>query len=33
MNKPGYDVGKLIAALKAFRAEFGVEVISSPARG
>ena len=33
INKPGYDVGKLIAALKAFRAEFGVEVIIEPGGG
>ena len=33
VNKPGYDVDKLIAALKAFRAEFGVEVILEPGGG
>jgi carboxynorspermidine decarboxylase len=33
INKPGYDVDKLIAALKAFRAEFGVEVILEPGGG
>lgn len=33
INKPGYDVGKLIAALAAFRAEFGVEVILEPGAG
>ena len=33
INKPGYDVGKLIAAIKAFRAEFGVEVILEPGGG
>ena len=33
INKPGYDVGKVIAALKAFRAEFGVEVILEPGGG
>jgi carboxynorspermidine decarboxylase len=33
INKPGYDVSKLIAALKAFRAEFGVEVILEPGAG
>jgi carboxynorspermidine decarboxylase len=33
INKPGYDVGKLITALKAFRAEFGVEVILEPGGG
>jgi len=33
INKPGYDVGKLIAAIKAFRAQFGVEVILEPGAG
>jgi carboxynorspermidine decarboxylase len=33
INKPGYDVDKLIPALKAFRAEFGVEVILEPGAG
>lgn len=33
INKPGYDVGKLIAAIKAFRAEFGVDVILEPGAG
>jgi len=33
MNKPGYDVDKLIAAVRAFRAEFGVEVILEPGAG
>lgn len=33
INKPGYDVGKLIAALKAFRAEFGLEVYLEPGAG
>jgi carboxynorspermidine decarboxylase len=33
VNKPGYDVDKLIAALKAFRAEFEVEVILEPGAG
>jgi carboxynorspermidine decarboxylase len=33
VNKPGYDVGKLIAAIKTFRAEFGVEVILEPGAG
>lgn len=33
MNKPGYDVGKLIAALKAFRAEFDIEVYLEPGAG
>jgi carboxynorspermidine decarboxylase len=30
INKPGYDVGKLIAAIKAFKAEFRVDVILEP---
>ncbi len=33
INKEGYDVDKLIAAIKAFRAEFGVEVILEPGGG
>ncbi len=33
VNKPGYDVAKLIGAIKAFRAEFGVEVILEPGAG
>lgn len=33
INKPGYDVAKLIAAIKAFRAQFGVEVILEPGGG
>jgi len=33
INKPGYDVNALIAAIKAFRAEFGVEVILEPGAG
>ena len=33
INKPGYDVAPLIAAIKAFRAEFGVEVILEPGAG
>jgi carboxynorspermidine decarboxylase len=33
INKPGYDVDRLIAALKAFRAEFGVDVILEPGAG
>jgi carboxynorspermidine decarboxylase len=33
MNKPGYDVSKLIAAIIAFRAEFGIEVILEPGAG
>ncbi len=30
INKPGYDVAKLIAAIKAFKAEFKVDVILEP---
>ena len=33
INKPGYDVDALITAIKAFRAEFGVEVILEPGAG
>ena len=33
INKPGYDVDALIAAIKAFRAEFDVEVILEPGAG
>ena len=33
INKPGYDVEALIKAIKAFRAEFGVEVILEPGAG
>jgi carboxynorspermidine decarboxylase len=33
INKPGYDVGALIAAIKEFRAEFGIEVILEPGAG
>jgi carboxynorspermidine decarboxylase len=33
VNKPGYDVAKLIAAIKAFRSEFTVEVILEPGAG
>jgi carboxynorspermidine decarboxylase len=33
INKPGYDVARLIAAIKAFRAQFGVEVILEPGAG
>ena len=33
INKPGYDVAALIAAIKAFRAEFDVEVILEPGAG
>lgn len=33
INKPGYDVDALILALKAFRAELGVDVILEPGAG
>ncbi len=33
INKPGYDVARLIAAIKAFREKFGVEVILEPGGG
>jgi carboxynorspermidine decarboxylase len=33
VNKPGYDVAKLIAAIKAFRADFPIEVILEPGAG
>ena len=33
INMPGYDVAKLIAAIKAFRAEFNVEVVLEPGAG
>ncbi len=33
INKPGYDVSKLIAAIKAFRAEFKADVILEPGAG
>jgi carboxynorspermidine decarboxylase len=33
INKAGYDIDKLIAAIKALRAEFGVEVILEPGAG
>ena len=33
VNKPGYDVAKLIAAIKAFRSQFAVEVILEPGGG
>ncbi|MGE0023147.1 MAG: carboxynorspermidine decarboxylase [Hyphomicrobium sp.] len=33
MNKPGYDVDKLIAGLKAFKSEFDVEVYLEPGAG
>jgi carboxynorspermidine decarboxylase len=33
VNKAGYDVDRLIAAVKAFKAEFGVQVILEPGAG
>jgi len=33
INKPGYDLGKLIAAIKHFRNEFSVDVILEPGAG
>ncbi|WP_340693134.1 carboxynorspermidine decarboxylase [Hyphomonas sp.] len=33
LNKPGYDVDALIAAIKAFRAKFDVEVVLEPGAG
>ncbi len=33
LNKPGYDVDALIAAIKAFRARFDIEVILEPGGG
>ncbi len=33
INQPGYDVAKLIAAIKAFRAAFKVEVVLEPGAG
>ena len=33
LNKPGYDLPKLIAALRAFKAEFNVDVILEPGAG
>lgn len=33
LNKPGYDVSVLIDAIKAFKAEFGVEVVLEPGGG
>lgn len=33
VNKPGYDVDALIAAIKAFRAEFKVDVVLEPGAG
>ena len=33
INKPGYDIEKLIAAIQAFKAAFSVEVILEPGAG
>ena len=33
INKPGYDVATLIAAIKAFRTEFNIDVILEPGAG
>jgi carboxynorspermidine decarboxylase len=33
LNKPGYDVDALIAAIKAFKAKFDVEVVLEPGAG
>ena len=33
LNKPGYDVDSLIAAIKAFKAKFTVEVVLEPGAG
>ncbi|MFN4185259.1 MAG: carboxynorspermidine decarboxylase, partial [Hyphomonas sp.] len=33
LNKPGYDVDALIAAIKKFKARFGIEVILEPGAG
>ena len=33
LNKPGYDVDALIAAIRAFRAKFDVEVVLEPGAG
>ncbi|KCZ59483.1 carboxynorspermidine decarboxylase [Hyphomonas chukchiensis] len=33
LNKPGYDVDALIAAIKAFKAKFNVEVLLEPGAG
>ncbi|PPC85357.1 MAG: carboxynorspermidine decarboxylase [Hyphomicrobium sp.] len=33
INKPGYNVDKLIAAINDFRAQFGVEVVLEPGAG
>lgn len=33
VNKPGYDVGRLIAAINAFKTQFGVQVVLEPGAG
>ncbi len=33
INKPGYDINKLIAAIKAFKTEFNVDVVLEPGAG
>jgi len=33
INKPGYDISKLIAAIKAFKTEFNVDVVLEPGAG
>lgn len=33
INRPGYDIGKLIAAIKAFKTEFNVDVVLEPGAG
>ena len=33
INKPGYDISKLIAAIRAFKAEFNVDVVLEPGAG
>ncbi|MBS0233714.1 MAG: carboxynorspermidine decarboxylase [Proteobacteria bacterium] len=33
INKPGYDIGKLIAAINAFKTEFNVDVVLEPGAG
>jgi carboxynorspermidine decarboxylase len=33
INRPGYDIGKLIAAIKAFKTAFNVDVVLEPGAG
>jgi carboxynorspermidine decarboxylase len=33
INKPGYDIAKLIAAIRAFKTEFNVDVVLEPGAG